>query len=287
MTSIAESVGDALRQSDRPASAVRGVVIAMAGLGVDSPLDDAVREALLPLGLSAPVRVESDAVAAFEAGTHEKSGFVLISGTGAAALRIEHGDVAATCDGLGWLLGDGGSGYWIGRRVAVAAIEELDGRASATALTPRVLEHFGIDPDPSRARDDSRRAAAVSDMLLAVYRAPAIDLAGLASLAFLTPGDSVAEGIIDDAAATLAATLSAVFDPALHGPVVGTGGVLASQQRLRSGVVAAMSRRGHEIDILAVPDGLVGAAVLALRHSGVAVDAHLHTRLRESFHAAS
>ena len=43
------------------------------------------------------------------------------------------------------MLGDEGSGYWIGRAALRAVLREADQRGPATALTPLLLEHFGVD----------------------------------------------------------------------------------------------------------------------------------------------
>lgn len=281
MTAIAQSVSIALRSAGRPASSVRGAVVAMAGLGLDVPLQPTVAESLGALGICADVRVESDAVAAFESGTHETSGYVVISGTGAAALRVDGGAVAAVADGLGWLIGDAGSGFWIGRNVALAAANELDGRGPATALTPLVLAHFDIDPDPSRQRHEGERPAALTELVLAVYRSPAISLARLASLAFDAADDAVSRAIVAESAEALATTLSAVMAPSMLGPVVATGGVLAGQRRLRAAVEEAMERCGYPVELQSVPDGLAGAVTIALRHAGIVVDARMHAHVRQ------
>jgi glucosamine kinase len=206
----------------------------------------------------------------------------LISGPCPPALRVDNGATTATADGLGWLLGDAGSGFWIGRRVARAAVDELDHRGPPTALTPLVLQFMGIDPDPTRLSADPQRPAPVTDLLVAVYAAPAVDLADLAALAFDVPGDSVADTIIAEAAEALATTLSAVMAPHVTRRVIATGGVLTGQGRLRDGVLQNMARRGLPVDLHAVPDGLAGAAVLALRASGIRVDGAVHEQVRET-----
>jgi N-acetylglucosamine kinase-like BadF-type ATPase len=42
------------------------------------------------------------------------------------------------------VLGDEGSGYWIGRAALRAVLREADHRGPATALTPLVLQHYGV-----------------------------------------------------------------------------------------------------------------------------------------------
>ena len=50
-------------------------------------------------------------------------------------MRVRGGQIEATCDGLGWLLGDGGSGFWIGHRAVLAATQRA--RRPWTADGPR------------------------------------------------------------------------------------------------------------------------------------------------------
>lgn len=45
------------------------------------------------------------------------SGVVLIAGTGSVAAKIKNGNVEKIKGGFGWLLGDEGSGFWIGRKI--------------------------------------------------------------------------------------------------------------------------------------------------------------------------
>ena len=61
------------------------------------------------------------------------------------AARVGDGRVDATCDGVGWLLGDRGSGFWIGHRVVRAAAAALDESGAPTTLVELVLTEVGID----------------------------------------------------------------------------------------------------------------------------------------------
>src|SRR5699024_362887 len=84
-------------------------------------------------GYGAAVNVRSDLLAAYCSGAVELSGYALVAGTGAAAVRIEAGEIVAVADGMGWLLGDDGSGFQIGRDVARAVVADLDRRGPGTA----------------------------------------------------------------------------------------------------------------------------------------------------------
>ena len=53
--------------------------------------------------------------------------------------------VTARAGGWGPLLGDEGSGYWIGRLALRAVVRHADGRGRFTSLTPRLLAHFGVE----------------------------------------------------------------------------------------------------------------------------------------------
>ena len=141
--SVAQSVTGALGRAQVPSTRIRLVVLAMAGAGSPA-LAAEVRARLAGLGLGAPLVFESDLLATFFSGTHRPDGYAVISGTGAGAIRVEDGRQVAVADGLGWLLGDEGSGFWIGHRVVRAALADLDGRGPATALTPLLLARLGV-----------------------------------------------------------------------------------------------------------------------------------------------
>src|SRR5690606_1052291 len=120
-------------------------LIALAGPQAHVPLarlDGAFRR----MGLSGPIGFAGDVQASFASATPALAGYCLIAGTGAGAVRIRGGEVEQVVDLAGWLLGDLGSGYWLGHEAAKAAVADLEGRGAATALTRAVLEALDI-PD--------------------------------------------------------------------------------------------------------------------------------------------
>ena len=114
--------------------------------GVDRPDDLAVvRRIMQRIGYKARVLVVNDALVALEAGAPGEPGVVIISGTGSIAYGRNSAGEAARAGGWGYVLGDEGSGYWIGRAALRAVLREADRRGPRTALTPLLLKHFGVD----------------------------------------------------------------------------------------------------------------------------------------------
>ena len=274
--SVAESITKALEKADLPGTRIRSVVLAMAGAGSPAVAAE-VRARVAGSGLDVSLVFESDLLATYFSGTQQVDGYAVISGTGAGAIRVERGRQVAVADGLGWLLGDEGSGFWIGHRVVRAALADLDGRGPATALTPLLLERLGVGA-PSDVGDREPILAVVR----ALYDGPPVRLADYARLVLEVDGDGSADRILDDAAAALARTLAAVRSPTLPGPVVLGGGILGRGGRLADRLVAACGAT----DVHVVADGVLGVCVLALRSVGTHVDQVTFQRLASSLTAA-
>jgi glucosamine kinase len=262
---------------------VAAVTLAMAGGSIAGDGPDWLLPTLAGLGVDAPARIEPDLLAMFCSGTHEHAGYGLVAGTGATAVRVRDGEVDRTSDGLGWLLGDTGSGFWIGHQVARAVATDLDGRGPSTTLTPAVLDALGIEAGTTP--DRLGRAPALGRLVNAIYLGSPLRLAALAPLAFADPADAVANEIVSAAEAALAQTVLDIARADLTGPLVIGGGV-ATQTRVREAVVDAVRAGGVTGPVHAVDDGLVGAGVLALRRAGVEVDQEVFDRLRTTTAAA-
>jgi N-acetylglucosamine kinase-like BadF-type ATPase len=273
--SVAESVTGALRRAEVSSTQIRLVLLAMAGEGTTSVAAE-IGHRLAGADLDAPPIFESDLLATYFSGTHRPNGYAVIAGTGAGAIRVEDGRQVAVADGLGWLLGDEGSGFWIGQRMVRAALADLDGRGPSTALTRLLLARLGV-PAPSGAGD----RAPVKAVVRALYAGPPVRLADYAGLVFEAAGDGTADRILDDAAAALARTLGAVRSPTVSGPVVLGGGILGGGRQVADRLADACGAG----EVHAVVDGAVGVCVLALRHAGTYVDAGVFLQLTTSLAA--
>ena len=166
--------------------------------GVDRPDDAAaVRGIMRRIGYQARVLVVNDALVALEAGAPGGPGVVIISGTGSIAYGRNAAHEAARAGGWGYVLGDEGSGYWIGRAALRAVLREADRRGPKTALTPLLLRHFGIDAGPGP--DARGRTTAICGRPRSARSRSACESAFRA-------GDSAAIGILRAAANELEAS---------------------------------------------------------------------------------
>ncbi|GAA4889774.1 N-acetylglucosamine kinase [Saccharopolyspora cebuensis] len=244
---------------------VRRTAVGLAGVSrfADPAVADRFDEGWRRLGLGGPVEVVGDCDVAFAAGTPAASGTVLVAGTGSIAARVEQHRVTGTAGGHGWLLGDEGSAFWLGREAVRAALRALDRAEAPGPLGRAVLDRWA--PEPT----DRRRA-----LITAANAGPPIRLAELAPLVTAAAEDDpVAAEILRRAATLLAA---AVADAGGDGPVVLAGGLLDGGP-LDAAVRAELAERGRT-DPRAAGPGAAGAAWLAAREL-VDDPAALHARL--------
>ncbi|MFI6881839.1 N-acetylglucosamine kinase [Streptosporangium canum] len=278
---------------------VAGAVIGMAGVGA---LDRAVFDRMwASAGLRCVPAVAGDLGVAFAAGTAEPRGTVLIAGTGAIAARIEDGEPTAVSDGLGWLLGDQGSGFWLGREAARAAVRALSRGESDGMLTRLVAEEIrdggdnrdgqdgrdvragrdgqdsqdgqdGQDGQDVRVGQDGRaggwppvdgRAEAIRLVVHAQGHSP-LELARLAPLVSraAAAGDPDALKIVATAAGLLCATVAEVRQEGEDTPIVLAGSVLTSE-----GPVCSAVRDGLGAPTALAGDGAAAAAWLAAKEA--------------------
>jgi len=162
--------------------------------GVDRDDDVAIVRAIMRrIAYKARTLVVNDALVALVAGAGAEPGLVLIAGTGSIAYGRNREGRAARAGGWGYVLGDEGSGYWIGRQALGAVVRQSDERGRPTLLTGRLLQHFGI----------SRPQELVQVVYYKNLRPPAI--AALAShvAQAASDGDEVALELLEEGAGEL------------------------------------------------------------------------------------
>lgn len=222
---IVASVRAALNDSGR-----RPGILACGSIGLQRPDAAATLAELLDTPISR-VKLADHAVTGYLGALGEADGVMIACGTGVVALAVGGGD-AARVDGWGWLAGDAGSAYWIGRNALEAAMRGYDGRRQSTLLTELFEDEFDdIELAPSELQDDPQRVARVASYAVRVDEA--------------AHTDPVARSILDKAAAHLAEAVVAAahrVDLGRHeAPAVCAVGTTFDSARVRERFIAYLA----------------------------------------------
>ena len=241
-------------------------------------------EAFRAMGLSGPLVLDGDTNAMLPSVTAAMDGYCIFAGTGSGAVRVRNGEVESVADAAGYLIGDLGSGYWLGHHAAIAVTAALEGRGPETALTKAVLDVLGIPLTADRAFDG--RPTPLRLFIDTIYnKMRPIELAKFAPQVIANRDDPVAAALLAQSERYLLEDFRLVFDPQMPGPVVLGGSVAAHLTGLPATVADLVRGAGHEPDVRLAGDPSVGAAVLALRHQGVSVDEAMLKRITASMAA--
>jgi glucosamine kinase len=219
-----------------------------------------------------------DLEVAFAAGTPEPDGSVLVAGTGATAGAVTGRRLTRTADGHGWLLGDDGSGFWLGREAVRAALRTLDAGEPPGHLVGAVLRELaGVETADQLALAGDRRGAdrCRARVIQAVNSRPGVQLSALAPLvsAAYREGDPEARSIVERAGAALLTTLGRIRGQDETTPIVLAGGLTSDTTPVGATLRALLPDR-FAGPVRPAHTGAGGAAWLAL----AALDPALATR---------
>ncbi|MBD8554100.1 N-acetylglucosamine kinase [Rhizobium sp. CFBP 8762] len=176
--------GDAIHR----AKVLLGVAGSNAGAATRYVLDR------LPFAQSA---IESDGLIALQGALGDEDGAVAILGTGSIFI-VRRGGTVRYFGGWGFVIGDLGSGAWLGRAVLQEMLLAYDAVHTASALTDAILTRFDGDP---RAAVEFARTARPNDF------------ARFAPLVFeyAEQGDAVGVALLKAAAITIDESLDRTF----------------------------------------------------------------------------
>jgi N-acetylglucosamine kinase-like BadF-type ATPase len=140
---IMEELFSTIRGTIPPEAEVAGIYCGLAG--VDRPkMWQQVYELIQEQWPGVLVGLGHDAMPALVCASGKLEGVVLIGGTGAFAFGINETGKQGRVGGWGYLLGDEGSGYDIGRRALQSVMRRYDYRGPDTLLVKKVLEKYAI-----------------------------------------------------------------------------------------------------------------------------------------------
>ncbi|MFD5753140.1 N-acetylglucosamine kinase [Streptomyces sp. NPDC127033] len=193
----------------------------------------------------------ADAVTAYAGALGQRPGAVVAAGTGVIALGMTP-EGWRRADGWGHLLGDCGSGAWIGRAGLEAALRSYDGRRGGSAALLSAMESF-FGP-----------AGELPGLLYPRSDRPAVLASFAPEVARRAAGDPVARSILAQAAEHIADAAAAVCPPSGECEVALTGGLFKLGEPLLGPVRAELSARlPHATTVAAATDPLGGALFVA------------------------
>ncbi len=223
------------------------------------------------------VAVDSDAMVALAGAFGTGIGIIIIAGTGAICFGKNSEGKIVRSGGWGFLLGDEGSGYFIGREAIIAALKDMDGRGEKTKLKSRIEKHFNLD--------------SIDQIIPQIYQnqIDRVAIADLAPVVFeqANQGDAVAEEIIRRTGKELGILAKAVAQHLNFESDEIKVALIGSIFKQKEMLINEISKELYEISWnVEISDPMFepqyGAALMALQKSGIKIDEILLKNLRYS-----
>jgi len=258
VAAVANAVADGWRRLGSPL-----VDLAVLGL-TTAPSDATANDRICALvagsvGASA-VWLADDAVTSHYGALSGGPGVSLICGTGVASMALPENGSPQVIGGHGYLLGDEGGGFWIGRRGLGAVLRASEGRGATTRLSDLARRRYGgLEDLHIRLHDADRPIDQIAQFAPDVLDAAA-------------DGDTVASDVLDEAVRELMSVAEAGLtwvggdrvDLALGGRLLGSANELRARfERLLDATLPAAR------PLTAAASALEGAVALGrLSHAG-------------------
>ncbi len=249
-----EAAAQAIQQVVRAALAdahLSAGQIGAAGVGIAGTvtLREWAHETVAAVLPGTAIHIASDFQIALIGAHGERRGVLILSGTGSVAYGMNSAGESAQVGGWGYLLGDEGSGYWLGIKALQAVVRAADERGEPTALTESILKALDLTTP--------------TDLIQWIYTPGRTrEVARLAPLV-LTAGDPTAQQIVAEGIDELAqAARTVVRRLHIESPAYAfAGGLLSEANPLSEGLCAALG-----LPSIPVPKHppVIGAALLAL-----------------------
>ncbi len=249
---IQAAIHDALAAASLSPGAIGAACAGVAGAASSHSADwlHGVLSSVLP---QTRITVSSDYEIALVGAHGKREGVLVLCGTGSLAYGVNAAGETALAGAWGYLIGDEGSGYWLGAQGLRAVARAADGRDQPTTLTAALLDALNL--------------AQPLDLISWLYHSPTPrmrEVAGLAPLVLrcAEAGDPIAWQIVEEGAAELALAAKSVLSRlGLPMQQVAFAGSLLRQQNFLSGLLC------RKLGLPAIPQPryspVMGAALLA------------------------
>ncbi len=257
MKTIQMAVLDAIESAGLKPEQIAGVGMGVAGAEA-SHSEAWLREVAAGVVPRAVVAPSGDHEIALVGAHGERRGMLVLAGTGSLACGVGTSGEYIVIGARGYLLGDEGSGFWIGMEGLRAAVRGEDGRAYATSLTSAMLEKLLLNN--------------IEELIPWLYHSGQSRIREVAALAGVVleqaeQGDTVAKSIISRAVDELVLAVRAVnFRLNMERlPIAFAGGLLSSPNLLSTSLCKVFG-----LDCIPLPKypASIGAAIMALQGIG-------------------
>ncbi|WP_369744764.1 N-acetylglucosamine kinase [Paenarthrobacter sp. AMU7] len=203
--------------------------------GIDTEEDaQALADLIAPHAPGAHITVVHDSRLLLAAGG-ASAGVAVIAGTGSAAWGKNDAGEEARAGGWGYLLGDEGSGYWLGREAVRHSLRRMNQGLEPDALSRALLDSCGVD-EPGK--------------LIAMFHSPDTGRRYWAQQAKLVveaadAGDDISQAMVEQAGRDLAdLARQAVRQLGMDGPVILGSGLGMNVPRLQEAFKAKLAEDG-------------------------------------------
>ena len=261
---------------DKVFKKISHLYLGFAGVGRESDRKE-VSALFAQNSLFEKVSIESDALIALAGAFGGAEGIIIIAGTGAICFgRSQDGPVVRS-GGWGYLLGDEGSGYFMGQQAIMAALKDLDGRGDKTKLREMIEKRFEL--------------SRIDQIIPGIYKGK-IDrmaIAGLAPLVFELAADNDTEaaeivrrtgneqGKMAKAVAEQLKLLNQKIRVAL------IGGIFNQKEILENEIAKELYELSWDVEITDPQyPPVIGAGILALQGISKTIDDDVLTNLNRS-----
>ena len=258
-TAIDQAIQKAFEDAKLPREKVAACAMGLAGAGERST-QQVIAEWVTDQNIASKSRVEPDYQLVLAAGSETGCGIGLIAGTGSLAFGVDTEGRFTRAGGLGYLLGDEGSGFAIGRDAVRFAAEERNHSAENLEFLQQIFGHF--------------KAPSAQALISHIYKQadPKATLASAAPIVLTAAKEQNAPAavkILQTAGEALAAMVVDVandldWSDTLF-PFAITGGILLNADLVKQSMLESLKAQGLQPEVTSVSDPTEGAVLMARR----------------------
>lgn len=243
---------------------IEGICFGAAGAGRDKD-KNLLKNIFISLGYKGPIFVYDDAYISLVGAHGKEKGAITISGTGSIALAVDDNKNVYRVGGWGHIIGDEGSGYYIGKLALNAIFRAYDGRCNSTELANSILEYLKLN--------------SIEDLLYYIHE-NSIDKSRIAKLAEIVikcalGNDYISERIIENAIDELIFMTSTIRRKVKNDIDISYSGGLFKNEYFK-GLFIEKINKLYDLNIIAPKfDPGLGALILAYINLGLEYDINI------------